>query len=99
MIIYSLKSKSLGYFNQPFYAENDMTAMNVLRNACIAGNDPGLIVNLNDLILCKVGEFDSASGIKSIKVKEVIDCAEIPLIAEFAKEVIAKNENIQSLEA
>lgn len=96
MKFYSLKSKSLGYFNKPFLCTDDLEAINQLRNAVMSGTDIGLMNNLKDLELHALAEFDSSKGIEKIKPKMVIDCIEIPEIVEMCEEVLNRGKNIQS---
>ena len=88
MKLYALRSKSLGYINTPFVGSDDLEVLNQLRNCVMNGKDASLIANLKDLELLSLADFDATEGISKAKIKVVIDCNEIPLIAEMAQEVL-----------
>lgn len=86
MKYYALKSRSLKFLNPPFPANDDYDAMNMVRNAAMAGADVALLNNIDDLDLCYVGEFDTKEGFTKTKVKVILSCGEIPVINEMVKE-------------
>lgn len=63
MLVYSIKNYKLGYFNTPFYAENDSQALNYVQNV-LMHDTAGIMIGLKgDLELYCLGTFDCAEGI------------------------------------
>lgn len=91
--IYSLKSKSLGFLNVPFYESDDISVFNLLRNVVYKGQDTGLISNLDDLQLVCLGTFDNTEGITKAKMRVVIDLVDIPEILRAREEVLDHVQN------
>ena len=64
MTIFSLKSKSLDHLNIPFYAENERSALAMIRDQMVSDANCALSQNAHDLVLVKLGTFDNQSGIE-----------------------------------
>lgn len=58
---YSLKSKSLDFYNLPFQATGDTDALN--RVASTINNDSMARANAHDMEVYRIGIFDPATGI------------------------------------
>lgn len=83
MLYYSLKSKSLGYFNLPFPAETDQNAiMNVVQSVKV-GKDVALCQNLDDFELVCVGDYDTSTGQFSVVKSFSIDLVDIPGLKSY----------------
>lgn len=87
MYFYSIYSKSLDYYNVPFFASSDKEAINTVRLSVLSGPDRVLANRLDDLQLCKVGSFDTEKGvITGFGPVNVIDLPDIPLIQDHKEE-------------
>lgn len=93
MNIYSLRSKTLKFYNVPFYEADDISVFNLLRNVVYKGQDTGLISNLDDLELVCLGQFDTSEGIVKAKNRHVIDLIDIPDILKMRSEVLDHVQN------
>lgn len=62
MKLYSIKNTQTERFNPPFVARDDDDAKETCRKAIIAGRDISLLVELENLELYSVGEFDAITG-------------------------------------
>lgn len=82
MRIYSLKSKSLGYYNLPFFAENDTGALFNIRNAVLSEQDASLSSNLDDLILVLLGELVQEDSVVIAKGFESPLCALFSVVSD-----------------
>ena len=60
--MFAISSKSLGFYNIPFFANSPLEAINVVRSSVVGGKDGYLRNNLGDLALYCVGFYDTASG-------------------------------------
>lgn len=91
---FSLRSKSLQIYNRPFEAPSPEEAMNLIRNVAAQGQDPGFLVNAEDLELVCLGNFDAKKGFDKMKPFLVSDLTKIPMFSELVKKGIEvfKNE-------
>lgn len=78
--LYSIYSKSLDFYNVPFYASTDKEAQNVVRISVLAGKDSAYRDNLDDLYLYAVGTFDSDSGTLVPECRAITCLSDIPLL-------------------
>ncbi len=77
MCCYSIYSKSLEFYNQPFFMSDHDTAVYNVRNLINSG-DPVLLRNIDDLELRYIGFFNSKLGFTSSVVHPIIDLKDIP---------------------
>lgn len=94
MKIYSLKVKSLKIYNIPFVASDDGHALQIVKTSVEKGCNDGQSINIEDLSLFQVGEFDSKEAIKHSRPKQIIDLIKIPGLAELVKKVEEVTENV-----
>ena len=67
MKLYSIKNTQTVRFNPPFVARDDDDAIETCRKAIIAGRDSSLLVELDNLQLCRVGTFSAVTGDLSVE--------------------------------
>lgn len=81
---YSVYTKSLDFYNVPFYASSDKEALNVIRNSIFAGADIAMKDHLDDLSLYRIGSFDSDTGMIIVPDKPIFiyHLSDIPLVTD-----------------
>lgn len=90
MILYSIYNKQTERFNPPFVARDDDDAIETCRKAIIAGRDISLLVELENLDLCSICDFDAKTGICFPgEPEQVLQLSHIAL-PEHIKNVIEK---------
>lgn len=85
---YCIRSKSLDFYNVPFYASGNKEAVNVVRNSVLGGRDIAMQEHLDDLSLYLVGHFNSDNGVITPTPEPLFICelSEIPILSEIRKE-------------
>lgn len=62
MILCSIKSKSLGFYNQPFCVNSPEEALYFVQSNVRAGKDAGFVNSLDDMELIQIADFDQKTG-------------------------------------
>lgn len=95
MILYSIFNKQTERFNPPFVARDDDDAIETCRKAIIGGRDITLLVELENLDLCSICEFDAKTGLcfpgEPEQVSQLVD---IPL-PEHIQKMIDKLKEVK----
>lgn len=84
--LYSIYSKSLDFYNVPFYASTDKEAQNVVRISVLGGKDSVYRDKLDDLYLVAVGSFDSDSGTLVPEHRAIACLSDIPLLNHIERD-------------
>ena len=80
MVLYSIYNKQTDRFNPPFVARDDDDAIETCRKAIISGRDVSLLVELENLDLCSICDFDAKTGSCSLSEPElIVHLDDIPL--------------------
>lgn len=96
MKLYSIKNLQTQRFNPPFVARDDDDAIETCRKAIIAGRDISLLVELENLDLCSICEFDAKTGLCFPgEPEQVAQLATIPL-PEYIQNMINKMKEVNS---
>lgn len=95
MILYSIYNDLTETFNPPFVARDDVDATEMVRKAIIGGRDISLLVELDNLRLCQVGEFlaDNAEFIGSLGAF-ILPLGEVKL-PDHVQSLIAKLKEVK----
>ena len=62
MQLYSIKNIQTDRFNPPFVARDNDDAIETCRKAIIAGRDISLLVELENMELHRIGDFNASTG-------------------------------------
>lgn len=87
MKLFSIYNKQTNLYNPPFVANTDADAITLCRNAIITGRDPSLVVELENLSLYDLGNFEVDEGrlIPYEKRNKICELDSIPLPERIAK--------------
>lgn len=98
MVLYSIKNTLTNSFNPPFVARDQLDAKETVRKAIISGRDVSLLVELDNLELYEVGEFNASNAMLlpfyGDCLQKVVSLADIPL-PEHLNKMIAKMKEVK----
>lgn len=95
MKLYSIKNTQTDRFNPPFVARDDDDAIETVRKAIISGRDVSLLVELENLDLCSICDFDAKTGICFPgEPEQVVELVSVPL-PEHLNKMIAKLKEVK----
>lgn len=95
MVLYSIYNKQTERFNPPFVARDDDDAIETCRKAIIAGRDISLLVELENLDLCSICEFDAKTGLCFPGEPEQVVSLDYIKLPEHVKTLIAKLKEVK----
>lgn len=95
MKLFSIRNVSTDRYNPPFVARDKDDAIETCRKAIIAGRDISLLVELENLELHLVGDFDATTGYFAEEAAcSIVMLSDIPL-PEHIKKMIEKLKEVK----
>lgn len=94
MKLYSIRNKQTGIFNPPFVARDHIDAEETVRKAIVSGRDISLLVELDNLDLHCIGDFDAKTAEFVGYYEKFKDLSDIPL-PDHLNKMIAKLKEVK----